>query len=110
MPVKSDSGSINTNDFEEESTDQGVDEALGLLGSSDGTMCPVVQSTNSECSGSGGGEGQPLLDDVVSAERNDEEYTEETSSNGKSDQFSGVLLRGVREKVERIHGRDGRNK
>ena len=85
MPIKSDSGSINTNDLEKESTNQGVDETLGFLGSGDGTIGPAMQGTNGECSGSGGGEGQPLLDDVVSAERNDEEYTKETSSNGESD-------------------------
>ena len=93
MPVESDCGSIDTDDLEEESTNQGIDEALGLLGSSDSTMGPVMQSTNGEGGSSGGREDQLLLDDVVSAERNDKEYAKETSSNSESDQLSGVLPR-----------------
>ena len=90
MPVESDPGGKDADDLEEESANQGVDETLCLLCSSDGAVGSAMQSTNSECSGSGGREGQPLLDDVVSAERDDEEYTEETSSDCESGQFSGV--------------------
>ena len=84
MPVKSDSGCIDTDDLEEESADQRVDKALCLLCSSDGPMGTVMQSTNGEGGCGGGGEGQLLLDDIVSAERNDKEYTEKTSSDGES--------------------------
>ena len=85
MPVKGDPGGIDTDDLENECANQGVDETLGLLGSSDGALGSMMQRTNGECSGGGGWEGQLLFDYVVSAERNDEEYTEETSGNGESD-------------------------
>lgn len=84
MPVESDSGGIDTDDLEEKSANQGVDETLGLLGSSDGTICSAMQSTNGEGGGGGGREGQLLLDDVVSTERNDKEYTKETGGDSKS--------------------------
>ena len=85
VPIESDSRDIDADDLEEESANKGVDETLGFLCSGDGTMGPVMQSTDGEGSGRGGGESQLLLDDVVSAKRNDEEYPEETSSDGESD-------------------------
>ena len=48
-------------------------------------MRPMVQSTNGESSSGRGREGQPLLNDEISAERNNEEYTKETSRGSKSD-------------------------
>lgn len=106
MPVKSDSGGIDTDDLEEESADQGVGEALCLLGGSDGPVGTVMQSTNGEGGCSGGGEGQLLLDDIVSAERDDEEYAEKPGSDSEGNQFSSVLSGRIREQSERIHGRD----
>lgn len=85
MPVPGDSGGIATNELEKESAKHGVDEALCLLGSSDCTMRPAMQSTNSESSGGRGRESQPLLNYEVPAERNDEEYTKETGGGGKND-------------------------
>ncbi len=41
--------------------------------------------------GSGSGEGQFLMHDVVLAQRNDEEYTEEASACGKSNKFTDVV-------------------
>ena len=85
MPVPSDSGGIGTKDLEKESARQGVEEALCLLGGNDCTSCPAMQSTNSEGGGGRGRKSQLLLNYEVSAERNDEEYTKETSSDGKND-------------------------
>jgi len=85
MPVESDCRGIDADDFEEESTNQRVDETLGFLGSSDGTMGSTMQSSNGEGSGGGGRESQLLFDDVVSAKRNDEEYTKETRGDRESD-------------------------
>ena len=109
MPVESDSGGKDADDLEEESGDQGVDETLGLLCSSDSTVGSAMQSTNSECSGGRGREDQPLLDNEISTERDDEEYTEETSSDCESGQFSGVPRGRIGEKAKRVHGRDSGN-
>ena len=84
MPVESDSGGIDADDLEEERSHQGVGKTLGLLGSVDGPVGSAMQSTNGKGSGGGGREGQLLHDDVVSAERNDKEYTKEASSSGES--------------------------
>ena len=84
VPVESNSRGIDSDDLEEESANKGVGKTFGLLRSGDSTLGSVMQSADGECSGRGGGEDQLLLDDVISAERNDEEYPEETSSNGES--------------------------
>ena len=110
MPVESNSRGIYTDDLEEESTNQREGETSGLLGSGDSTMGFTMQSTNGEGGGGGGREGQLLVDDIVSAEGNDEEYTKETNSDGESDQFSGIFPGRIGEKTERIHGGNGGNK
>jgi len=104
VPVEGDSGGIDADDLEEERPNKGVDEALGLLRSGDNTLGSVMESTDGEGRGRGGGEGQLLLNDVVSAERNDEEYPEETSSSRESYQLSGIPLRRVGEEAECVHG------
>ena len=53
MPVERYSRGINADDLENESANQGVNETLGFLGGSDGTLGSAMQSTNGE--GSGGG-------------------------------------------------------
>ena len=61
-------------------------------------------------SGSGSGEGQFLMHDVVLAQRNDEEYTEEAGAGGKSNKFTDVVRWIGRHETETVHGGDGADK
>jgi hypothetical protein len=83
MPVPGDSGGVDANDLEDESASKGVCETLCLLDSSGGTVCPIMQSANGEGGRGGGRESQLLLNDKVSAEGNDKEYSKESSGDGK---------------------------
>ena len=109
LPSTHNTGGVSRNDLEQEHGDKRVQKRERLLARSDRTCATVVECTDRNSGGGGGGERQFLLHDIVLAERDDEEYTEESSTRGERDELAYILFGEHREQVETVHGRDSRD-
>lgn len=107
MPIEKDTGSIAGDDFEDEANDEAVKQRQRLLPSSNGTAAAVVEGTDSDSSSGGSGENELLVNDVVLAQGNDEEDTEESSRDGQGNKLANIILGKERKKVQAVHSRNG---
>ena len=107
VPIEEDTGSIAGDDLEDEANDEAVKQGQRLLPGSDGAAAAVVEGTDSDSSSGGSGEDELLVNDVVLAQGNDEEDTEESSRDGQGNKLANVILGKERKKVEAVHSRNG---
>ena len=106
LPSTHNTGCVSRDDLEQEHSDERVQKRERLLARRDRTCTTVVECTDRDGGGGGGGERQLLLHDVVLAERDDEEYTEKSSTGRERDELASVLFWPFVEQVQPVHGGD----
>ena len=101
--------SIPGDDLVHEHGNEREQERKRLLAGRDRARRAVVQRADRDGGRGGSRERELLVDDVVLAERDDEEHAEEPSADRERDKLSDVLLRERRQEVQTIHRRDRRD-
>lgn len=106
MPVVKDARRVSGHDLEDEDANERPQQAERLLAGSDGAGATVMERANGERRRGRRREGELLLDDVVFAQGDDEEYAKEAGADRERDELACILARRV-EQAKRVHSWHG---